>query len=279
MMTSVRWKKLLYLRQPYPDNYTDTSFLDQLRRNTTVAKYSYLKLVHDFSLVAFYGLLLLLVNVNFSAIYMNLWNAHIPTWLSSSMAMILVSLDNPYNNRKRPFMLYMIICMLLLVFSPVLRSLTQSTSLDSIWALLLILTCLTAVFHDYSLDLDANYRNIMSTNMSFANSIVLASRLSSSMSVFSFLVFSIEITVFMPIMDFHLRKRLLFGHYFAMTTVFGTAAWMIYRVHGVLFVGFYGAGLFLILICLPMYFIFLQRYKNELQGPWDTAKPVLKSIN
>lgn len=277
-MSSMRWKKLLYLRQPYPDNYTDTSFLDQLRRNTTVAKYSYLKLVHDFSLVAFYGLLLLLVNVNFSAIYMNLWNAHVPTGLSSSISLILVGLDAPFNARKRPFMLYMIICMLLLVFSPVLRSLTQSTSLDSIWALLLILTCLTAVCHDYSLDLEASYHNIMSTNMSFANSIVLASRLASSMSVFSFLVFSIEITVFIPILDFHLRKRLPFGHLVAMMMVFGTVAWMIYRVHGPVFLWLYAAGLAVILIFLPMYFIFLQRYKNELQGPWDTAKPVLKSI-
>lgn len=273
----MRWKKLLYLRQPYPDNYTDTSFLDQLRRNTTVAKYSYLKLVHDFSLVAFYGLLLLLVNVNFSAIYMNLWNAHVPTFLSSTASLILMCLDAPYNARKRPFMLYMIICMLLLVFSPVLRSLTQSTSLDSIWALLLILTCLTTVFHDYSIDLDADYHNITSTNMSFANAIVLASRLSSSMSVFSFLVFSIEISVLVPIIDFHLRKRLHYCHLVALAVLFNTVAWMIYRVHGPIFVVSYAAGIVVILICLPMYFIFLQRYKNELQGPWDIAKPVLKS--
>ncbi|WPK24022.1 hypothetical protein PUMCH_001276 [Australozyma saopauloensis] len=278
-MSTVRWKKLLYLRQPYPDNYTDTSFLDQLRRNTTVAKYSYLKLVHDFTLVAFYGLLLLLVNVNFSAIYMKLWSAHVPTCLSSFITTLLVCLDSPYNTRKRPFMLYMLICMLLLVFSPVLRSLTQSTSLDSIWALLLILTCLTAAFHDYTLDLDATYRNIMSTNMSFANLIVLASRLPSSMSVFSFLVFSIEVTVFIPLIDFHLRKRLHSAHFVALVMVFCTVAWVIYRVHGLLFLGLYAAGIFLILVCLPMYFIFLQRYKNELQGPWDTAKPVLKSIS
>ncbi|RKP30556.1 phosphatidylinositol N-acetylglucosaminyltransferase [Metschnikowia bicuspidata] len=275
--SSVRWKKLLYLRQPFPDNYTDTSFLDQLRRNTTVAKYSYLKLVHDFSLVAFYCLLLLLVNVNFSAIYMNLWNPHVPTWLSSFISFILVCLDATFRSRKRSFMLYMIICMLLLVFSPVLRSLTQSTSLDSIWVLLLILTILTAIFHDYSLDLTADYRNITSTNMSFANSIVLASRLPTSMSVFSFLVFSIEVTVFVPIIDFYLRKKLLSGHFVAMITVFVTVAWMIYRVHGPVFLGIYAFGLFGMLVCLPVYFIFLQRYKNELQGPWDTAKPVLKS--
>lgn len=277
-MSSPRWRKLLYLRQPYPDNYTDKSFLDQLRRNTTVAKYSYLKLVHDFLLVAFYGLLLLLVNVNFSAIYTNLWNAHIPTWICSMISMILLILDAPYSSQKTPFMLYVIICMLLLLFSPVLRSLTQSTSLDSIWALLLMLTCLTAIFHDYALDLDAGSRNIMSTNMSFANSIVLASRLPSSMSVFSFLVFSIETTVFIPILDFRLRKRLPMGHFAAQLAVFGTLAWMIYRVHGLGFLWFYAAGLILVLICLPVYFIFLQRYKNELQGPWDTAKPVFKTI-
>lgn len=40
----------------------------------------------------------------------------------------------------------------------------------------------------------------------------------------------------------------------------------------------YLSGQIGILFCLPGYFLFLQKYKNELQGPWDPAKPIIKTI-
>lgn len=45
------WKKLLWVKQDYADNYTDSSFLSQLKRNSTVVTYSYWRLFRDFSLI------------------------------------------------------------------------------------------------------------------------------------------------------------------------------------------------------------------------------------
>lgn len=272
------WKKLLYLGQPYPDNYTDCSFLDQLKRNTTVAKYSPHKLFSDFSLIAFYGLLLLIINCNFSAIHNGIWNAYVPT-LYSSLALALCSvLSYPTGLDLSLVKLYVVICMLLLLFSPALRSLTQSTSLDSIRALLFILTCANIVCHDYSLELRSLYKSVLSTNLSFANAIVMASRLQTSMSVFSFLVFSIQISVLAPLLDFHLRKTLALLHYCAMAFVLATQSTMLYVTHGSKVSLSYLVAVAFVLFGLPWYFAFLQKYKNELQGPWDTAKPVVRSI-
>lgn len=271
----MEWKKLLYLRQPYPDNYTDTSFLDQLKRNTTVAKYSYAKLFADFSLIAYYALLLLLVNVNFTAIYSGQWSAFQPTIILSLVAGAFF-LAFSAEQAQLP-KLYVVLVVLLLVISPVLRSLTESTSLDSIWALSVILTLAAVLCHDYSLDVSALYRSIISSNLSFANGIVLASRLKSSTSVFAFLVFSIETCILVPLFDFRLRRHHVRLHYLTMALVVALLCWLLTAVYGVAFACLYVASVAFVLVALPLYFLFLQRYKNELQGPWDTAKPVLST--
>lgn len=271
------WKKLLYLRQPYPDNYTDVSFLDQLKRNSTVAKYSHRKLFADFSVFSFYGSLLLLVNVNFSAIHNNLWAPHVPTLGTSFLALILLLADVA-SGKSHKFKAYAVMLLLLLLVSPVLRSLTESTSLDLIWAVSCILTCLNVACHHYGLDPTKPYRSVVSTNLSFANGIVLASRLPSSISVFCFLVFSVEIAVLVPIFDFRLRQHLPSPHYVLGAFVGVACCCMLYVVHGLLFVALYLMGIAFVLVFLPLYFLFLQRYKNELQGPWDVAKPVVRSI-
>lgn len=269
------WKKLLYLRQPYPDNYTDVSFLDQLKRNTSVAKYSYKKLFQDFSLIAFYASLLLLVNVNFTGIYSHMWLPYLPTVLSSMLAVVCLWADSR-SGSSHQFKAYVVISVLLLLVSPVLRSLTESTSLDSIWAVSTIMTILNIVCHDYSLDVTGSYRSILSTNMSFANGIVLASRLLSSTRVFSFLVFSIEISILVPLFDFRLRQLLSAGHYVLVSGVCMVTSWALYFAYGPGLVFLYVLGLVFVLVVLPLFFVSLQKYKNELQGPWDIAKPRIR---
>lgn len=272
------WKKLLYLRQPYPDNYTDASFLDQLKRNTSVAKYSARKLFQDFSLIAFYASLLLLVNVNFSAIYAHIWLPYVPTLVSSVLALIWLVLDVSAGAAHQ-LKAYVVICVLLLLVSPVLRSLTESTSLDSIWAISSMLSCLNIICHDYSLDVSGLYRSALLTNMSFANGIVLASRLPSSTLVFSFLVFSIEVAILVPLLDFRLRKSRPGAHYVLVSAVFLLLAYALHYAYGPGLVLLYGVGVFFVLVMLPWYFVFLQKYKNELQGPWDIAKPTIRGPN
>lgn len=270
-----RWKKLLYLRQPYPDNYTDVSFLDQLKRNSTVAKYSYKKLFQDFSLIGFYALLLLLVNVNFTGIYSHIWLPYFPTVVSTVLALICLTADTSAG-ASHLFKAYVVICVILLLVSPVLRSLTESTSLDSIWAVSTILTCINVVCHDYLLEVTGRYHSALLANMSFANGIVLASRLLSSTRVFSFLVFSIEVSILVPVFDFRLRQHLPTGHYILVSSVCAVLAWAIYFAYGPGFVLAYLVGICFVLVVLPAYFIFLQKYKNELQGPWDVAKPKIR---
>lgn len=276
------WKKLLYLKQPFPDNYTDESFLDQLKTNLTVVKYSYWKLVYDFSLISMYISSLLLVILTFTSIYYNQINPIIPIIISSlSLMTFLIGLPKNLLSNTQNIKSFLLINFILLVLSPLLKSLTRSTSSDSIWALSFILCLINIVFHDYAMDISKiiNYRPILSTNISMANGIVLASRLSSNLQVYCFLLFVLQFNILLPFIDFSLRKFSRFNqHYTLLISIQLISLSMIWKLANFNLFLIYFSGQIGILFCLPGYFLFLQKYKNELQGPWDPAKPIIKTI-
>lgn len=297
------WKKLLYLQQPYPDNYTNESFLAQLKRNTTVSKYSYLNLVDDFTLVAFHLSNLLLVILIFTGIYLQYWNSIWPTLMSSCCSIIGFIIWDQINSSladhknegyypiptsspalasgpKPKVKSFLIIIFIILLLSPVLKSLTKSTSSDSIWALSLILCLANTIFHDYGVDTTSSqYMPIISTNISLSNAIVLASRLNSTVQVFCFILFAIQINILLPLFDFSIRKHLRTKTYHRclVLSVSGVVYYLISIIIG------YNALIVWVLtqagiaFIMPNYFLFLQKYKNELQGPWDIAKPILNT--
>lgn len=299
----VPWKKLLYLQQPYPDNYTNESFLAQLKRNTAVSKYSYWKLVDDFTLVAFHLSNLLLVILTFTGIYLQYWNSIWPTVISSSCSVIGYiiwdqinkSININSNRESHPIpstspsltsgpkprlKSFLIIIFIILFLSPVLKSLTRSTASDSIWTLSIILCLANTIFHDYAVNTSSShYMPIISTNISLSNAIVLASRLNSTVQVFCFILFAIQVNILLPLFDFSIRKYiknrnyhrglviLLLGIvYYLLAVILGyraLAVWIFAQI-GIAFI-------------MPSYFLFLQKYKNELQGPWDIAKPIINT--
>ncbi|CAN3353176.1 phosphatidylinositol N-acetylglucosaminyltransferase Gpi2p subunit [Diutina catenulata] len=266
------WKKLLYLPQAYPDNYTDPSFLSQLKRNTTVAKYSYSRLVADFSLIVLHLSSLMLVALQFTGIYLYQWDCARPALFTTSIAVAGFAVF--YRHRLKSFI---ITSMLLLMLTPVMRSLTRSTASDSIWALSFCLCVANILFHDYGLAGNpADYRPILSTNISVANAIVLASRLTTNTQVFLFVLFAIEVSILFPLFDVSMRysgyTRL---HRVLFTTLFAFDCGLILHLMGAKFMIFWCLGGASIMFGLPGYFLFLQKYKNEMMGPWDPAKPKL----
>lgn len=279
-----QWKKLLYLKQPYPDNYTDKSFLSQLKRNTTVKRYSYVKLVEDFSLIVFHVSCILLVILTFKGIYVHNWDPVKPTILSSviwllGFASLPISNDNKINTKS-----FILIIFILLILSPVLKSLTKSTSSDSIWAISFMLCIANVLLHDYTMNsANASRRNtphrpIISTNISLSNAIVLASRLGTTVQVFLFILFAIQTSIILPLFDAKLRQlNYKWFHLLIFAIVFNHVNYMMYSLLNYKFLVYWLIAAVTMIMIIPAYFLSLQRYKNELQGPWDTAKPVLKT--
>jgi phosphatidylinositol glycan class C protein len=177
----------------------------------------------------------------------------------------------------------------LLGLSPILKSLTRSTSSDSIWAMSFWLLAINIFFFDYSGGVGAKFPASLSTNAALMASTVLASRLPSTNQVFSLTLFSIEVFGLFPVFRRHVRHR----------------DWRYHLVQTVLLVLGAGGGVGMVLADaeagkLPWkggivgmlvgvliatvatggcswWLIGLQKYKNEIRGPWDQARPIIMS--
>lgn len=280
------WRKLLWLSQDYPDNYVDSSFLSQLRRNSTVTQYSYWKLVLDFSLMLMHFCDTAIVIIIFYGLYNYNWSPYTPLLICLFLTLTgyfiwdMLAHQNKLDRLERLLTLKssLLIVFTILTLSPVLRSLTKSTSLDSIWALSTWLTCLNVICHNYEYDLakDGKFElSVLLTNLLFANVIVLSSRLSLNMSVFCFILVLIEVYGLFPIFQHKLRRSLGFKECGILCLLYFCAVsillFLVIRNHIIIFTWFL-VNFFVLFFC-PAYFIFLQQYKNELQGPWDPARP------
>ncbi|KAG8628755.1 hypothetical protein KVT40_002620 [Elsinoe batatas] len=177
----------------------------------------------------------------------------------------------------------MIIICALLGLSPILKSLTKSTSPDSIWAMSSWLIVINIFTFDYGAGVEAKFPAPLSTNAGVMASTVLASRLPSTLHVFSLTLFSIEVFGLFPVFRRHLRHMSWVGH-LALTAFLIVAAGgglcMIITGGGwrAAVVGVVLGGLLtsLAMGMTSWWLIGLQRYKNEIQGPWDPARPILR---
>jgi len=184
-----------------------------------------------------------------------------------------------------------IIFFTLLGLSPILKSLTRSTSSDSIWAMSFWLLAINIFFFDYKGNWDGAHKvpvASLSTNAALMASTVLASRLPSTGQVFSLTLFSIEVFGLFPVFRVVARQR----------------SWRYHVLLTVLLVVGAGGGVGMVLANPDEYFpwknglvgmivgclisavalggcswwlIGLQKYKNEIYGPWDPARPIIIS--
>ncbi|KAK3991210.1 phosphatidylinositol N-acetylglucosaminyltransferase subunit C [Cladorrhinum sp. PSN332] len=176
----------------------------------------------------------------------------------------------------------------LLGLSPILKSLTRSTSSDSIWAMSFWLLAINIFFFDYSGGNRKMPVASLSTNAALMASTVLASRLPSTGQVFSLTLFSIEVFGLFPVFRQYARRR-SWRYHVALTLLLVLGAgggvgmilgdvdengrWPWKK-------GLVGAVVACLISAFAMggcswWLIGLQKYKNEIYGPWDPARPVI----
>lgn len=176
----------------------------------------------------------------------------------------------------------------LLGLSPILKSLTESTTSDSIWAMTCWLMCINIFFFDYSGGVGVKFPASLSTNAALMASTVLASRLPSTTHVFSLTLFSIEVFGLFPVFRRHLRHMSWRGHLLLTLALvigagasLGTAMSKKALCEGGWKRAIAGAVVWCVGSAVGMggcswWLIGLQRYKNVVIGPWDPARPVIR---
>ncbi|KAI9358448.1 phosphatidylinositol N-acetylglucosaminyltransferase subunit C [Pilaira anomala] len=279
------WQKLLWVKQNYPDNYVDGTFLDELQRNVNVRSYDYWNMVyesgvitqHISSVVIFIAIFIYLQDHSLSGNHL-IWIGSLLTGVGYIFWDLIVfkSKANYEFKRQRVAKSAFFFFITLLGLSPILKTLTSQISDDTIWALTVCCFLANVLFHDYKTQPNSiKIPGSLSTNAAIFASVLLASRLNTNFDVFGLLSFAVEWFSLFPIFRRHLKvlsPKIQIG---VTITMVLTCVLLFVRISkAVAFIYLLGFG-FLTFIC-PYWLIFIQKYKNEIHGPWDEARPRLQ---
>ncbi|KAG5439236.1 hypothetical protein PCANB_001535 [Pneumocystis canis] len=282
------WKKLLWVKQDYPDNWVDKSFLKELRRNANVRFYDFWSLFADSIVLTQHLSSIAIFICAFIAIYHERMSPAVLTGVSTGfticcyifwdLGMTKFNYNQNVQNRREIAKFSILIILFIFCISPILESLTKSTTSDSIWALTFCLFLANIFFHDYSTDKWANkkFPGSLSTNAAVMASVVLASRLSSYIHVFSLIVFAVEWFALFPMFRRYLRQNFSFIIHLVLTAFLLILASILITLEiSFALTLIFLFGFFFISFISPLWLISLQKYKSEIHGPWDIAKPKL----
>ncbi|KAF8140246.1 phosphatidylinositol N-acetylglucosaminyltransferase [Boletus edulis] len=291
--TAVQWRKVLWERCPYPDNFIPPdSFLSALRRNPNFTPYSYWPLVFMCCAITQHVGTVFVFLAIFVGLKERSVDARVLLWVSVSCSVLgygiweILHSSHPSNippNRSKAFKSSLLVFLALMGLAPVLRTLTAATSSDSIWALSACLFLLNTVLADHSCSMrpgsftQERLTSVLSMNAAISSSVVLASRLPDDLSVFSLVLFAVQLFALFPL----LRHRFwsISTAVQALVTLSITAVSLVLvtplsSAIATMMTGIYIAITFI----APGVLVWAQQYKNEIRGPWDVAIPRLNWI-
>lgn len=281
-MKDEQWQRKLWMKQDFPDNYSDKQFfkfMDELNaskwNNADKQVVDRQKIRQDF--LGFYHLVLntSFVYVIFCYLYYYEWDPLPPsiTMTATTMGCILYK---THEKKKKSGLITlksaMLITLTMLILSPVIKSLSRSSASDSIWTLSFWLSVCYLYVNSSSKRPSGSMPTNMSTNILLANVAVLASRLSTTTQVFCFMLLCVEVNIILPAVVAPQNLAYSLVSHIVVYTFVTTTLGLTYMLSTLLI-----ATAFQVLF--PRWFIHWKlhyhRYDNTLLSVWDPAKPII----
>lgn len=264
------WSRVLWKKQPYPDNYVGDSFLrvSKKRREVTYGQAFYSATAVTQEICS----CLILV-----AVFCGLSEGHMKAAGVLTFTAVLgvtgyfITRSQLRSSARDDIKLVCFYVALISCASPVVKSLTGSVATDTINACTTALLLLRIVHQDYGA-LVAIVNPTVSHNLGVFASVCLASRLGSDRDVFALMTLAVALFALFPGFRKYCRTKLgtTLDLFFTIVVVTVTAAslWL-YAVHLMPLLAF------ALVTCngiIPALFVALQRHKQNIYGPWDEAQ-------
>eukprot|EP01041_Mallomonas_annulata_P009932 gene9932-20654_t len=288
------WRKVLYEKQGYPDNFVDDNrFLEQLDVSTRSSPISLKSVLLHASLVAQQ----LAVVVIFLALYLytvrDEGNGVATMWrLVSFDGGLLVSgyglhcyLDPPQIMAVRRSLYSLAMVMVCLrVAAPLLQTLTSSYSSDTIHALTIVFATVHLVSFDYAYVSDegveeTQFCGTLSLNAAMFTALLLASRLSRVETVVAFVFLAVVLFSLFPMLARTVWRRSQTLQCVQTICLWLLASSLLFSLEDgdgadskrTLFTIYEILMVFLWLLG-PLGFLGLQKFRKAMTGPWDIAE-------
>ncbi|KAJ3814517.1 phosphatidylinositol N-acetylglucosaminyltransferase subunit C [Lentinula lateritia] len=285
------WEKVLWKKQPYPDNYIPEGALDSsLRKNPNFKPYTYWPLVHLSTAITQHLATIFIFLCVFVRLKDHSLDPRVLIFLSLGcfclgylvweVLQYTQNLGGSNHGSVKTFKSSILIFLALMSLSPVLRTLSAATSSDSIWALSACLFFLNILLADYGSSSPViqgrheRLTSVLSMNAAISSSVVLASRLTNDLAVFALIQFSVQSFTLFPMLRRRLQVRVV-AMQTLLTLILSISSFL-------LAIPLSSTIAFLVLFVLlavtmlaPAVLVWAQKYKNEIRGPWDVAVPKL----
>mmetsp|Transcript_61882 Transcript_61882/g.152378 ORF Transcript_61882/g.152378 Transcript_61882/m.152378 type:complete len:487 (-) Transcript_61882:755-2215(-) len=303
------WERVLWKRQPYLDNYTDRTFLESLITNANFSEYDFWRIVRDSVVVAQHLsatviFLAMFYLTNYNNVQLR-WMLFVDVLLGAAGfgAMILTCLYQRWRESGLPswtaFLVktgkgvtfetavfvsakYIRACFLFLTaiytLSPILRTLTQTISNDTVAAMTISFLSVHLFSHDYRFvnGRDTAFEGSVALNAAMFVSVLLTSRSASNLHVALLMCCAVEIFALAPRVFRQIRLTSETASVTA-TVLFFVFALVLLQYLNALLAWIFALSVFSIAFVAPLTFMYIQRYKNKINGPWDEAVPTNKN--
>lgn len=268
------WRKVLYDNAEYDDNYTDPTFLQELTRNKFVRIITYseavlgaTKLTQQITTVILFLLVFYLLYTDHLRPEVLMVETTVVTFLGYLYSIFKLQLKIRSILDDSKTVLGVLVFGFL--FTPLMHTLTTSTSTDTIFSTTFIMMVMHLIFADYGLDAFMVSKAI-SLNAAIFATICLSSRLASTFHSFVLLTVAIVAFVLLPIFLRNVFKSSWLGVVFLVCCVASSAILLFkYTILPLLFT-YLALVAFVTFVC-PAIFVSQQKHKDNKHGPWEEA--------
>ncbi|CAG2102220.1 unnamed protein product [Medioppia subpectinata] len=216
---TIEWKKVLYERQGVKDHYVPPSFLKDLRKNVNLQKYelkdcilSSTALTQEICSIVIFIVVFLYLDSGRPQLSIAICISIAVITLFLYSTLIFVSPSNDVINELKSAAIFLISG---LAVSPILKTLTETISTDTIYAMVTVMMLVHLTFYDYGAKA-AIVSTPVALNAAIFGGVCLASRLSTTYDAFALLIFASDIFVLSAI----LRRRVQTENWKICLTVF-----------------------------------------------------------
>ena len=268
-MKSRTWKKNLYENHGLPDNYTDASFLEELRKNV---KPNSARVDEAITLGASISIQISVV-ILFVIIFIwldNEWTTPNVIFTISTILTIagyikyIIKTSKVLERLSKDLRTVLIFLAFGYILSPVLKTLTETISTDTIYAMTIFMFFIHLIFSKYG-STNVSLSESLSITSSIFGSLMLTSRLSTPLHAFSLLTVAVQCFVLLPFLLSELNNKILLSISLVLSTLH-----LLWEISITLSYIFIAISIFIHLVC-PLWYIKWQKYKENIYGPWDEA--------
>lgn len=263
------WKKTLYENCGYPDNYTDETFLVELRKNIRPNDVSVLEAVRlsasislRISIIVLFVLMFVFLNENWTSPNIVFIYSSIVTVGAYFYYLTKTTIGQQrLSNDVRTVLIYLAFSYIL---SPVLKTLTETISTNTIYNTTTFMFLMHLIFCRYGSP-QMSLSDSLSINSSIFASLMLASRLTTPLHAFTLLTVAVQFFVLLPFLLSRISVNLWLSVGLMLINIYFVAT--LNRVIAILYFFFTA---FIHVVC-PVFYVRWHKYKDNIYGPWDEA--------